>query len=69
MCFILSALKCYGALPQALEIIVKVQRKKNNEKMIRKKKSFLIYKTCFLFSSLGTLKYHNFLVSYSFKKI
>jgi hypothetical protein len=32
MCFILRDLKCYGALPQALEIIFEMQRKKFNEK-------------------------------------
>jgi hypothetical protein len=29
-----------GALPQALEIIFEVQRKKNNEKIARRKVSF-----------------------------
>jgi hypothetical protein len=28
MCFILNDLKCYGALPQALEIMFEVERKK-----------------------------------------
>jgi hypothetical protein len=32
-------------LPQALEIIFEVQRKKSNEKITRKKKSLLTYKT------------------------
>jgi hypothetical protein len=43
-----------GALPQALEIIFEeVQRKRNNEKIIiRRKISFPTYKMCFLFSSL-----------------
>jgi hypothetical protein len=36
-----------GVLPQALEIIFEVQRKRNNEKIIRKKISFLTYKTPF----------------------
>jgi len=36
-------------LPQALEIIFEVQRKRNNEKIIRKKISFPTYKTCFSF--------------------
>jgi hypothetical protein len=41
-----------GVLPQALEIIFEVQRKKSNEKIIRRKISFLTYKTYlfFLFS-------------------
>ncbi len=45
---------------------------KCKEKRIRKIKSFPTYITCFLFSSLWTppaFKYHNFLISYSFKKI
>jgi hypothetical protein len=40
-----------GALPQALEIIFEVQRKKSNEKNSKKKKSFSNYKTL-LFSHL-----------------
>jgi hypothetical protein len=36
-----------GALPQALEIIFEVQMKRNNEKIARRKKSFLTYKTHF----------------------
>jgi len=38
-------------LPQALEIIFEVQRKKINEKITRRKIRFLTYKTL-LFSSL-----------------
>jgi hypothetical protein len=34
-----------GALPQALEIVFEVQRKKNNEKIETRKINFLIYKT------------------------
>jgi len=35
-----------GVLPQALEIIFEVQRKMINEKIMRSKISFLIYKLC-----------------------
>jgi hypothetical protein len=51
-------------LPQALEIIFKVQRKRSNEKITRKRKSFLTCKT-FVFSNLWTpltFKLHNFLI-------
>jgi hypothetical protein len=42
-----------GALLQALEIIFQVQRKKNNEKLTRKKKAFqLIKRIFFLFEPL-----------------
>jgi hypothetical protein len=34
-----------GALPQALEIIFEMQRKKNNEKITRRKISFSTFKT------------------------
>jgi hypothetical protein len=37
------------ALPQAFEIIFEVQRKKNNEKITRRKISFPTYKTHFVF--------------------
>jgi hypothetical protein len=40
-----------GALPQVLEIGYEVQRKKNNEKIGRKKRSFSNYKTPFFFLS------------------
>jgi uncharacterized membrane protein len=41
MHFILSDLKCYDSvLPQALEIIFEMQRKRNNEKVTRKKQTF-----------------------------
>jgi hypothetical protein len=49
-----------GALLQALEIIFQVQRKKNNEKLTRKKKAFQLTKHIFflfgplLFSNLIT---------------
>ncbi len=36
-----------GVLPQALKIIFQVQRKRNNEKIARRKLSFQIYKMCF----------------------
>jgi hypothetical protein len=39
-------------LPQALEIIFEVQRKRNNEKITRNKKSLLTYRTLFFFLSL-----------------
>jgi hypothetical protein len=42
-----------GALPQALEIIFAMQKKKNNEKTTRRKISFPTYKTHFnIFYSL-----------------
>jgi hydrogenase maturation factor len=40
MCFILSDLKVMGALPQALEITLEVQRKMSNKEITRKKKPF-----------------------------
>jgi hypothetical protein len=39
-----------GMLPQVLEIIFEVQRKMNNEKIIRREINFLIYKTRIFFS-------------------
>jgi len=59
------------ALPRALEIIFEVQRKKNNEKITRRKISFRTYKTGFFFWLWTSLifKLHNFLISYSFKII
>ncbi len=45
MCFILSDSNVMRALPQALEIVFEVQRKKNNEKIETRKINFLIYKT------------------------
>jgi hypothetical protein len=39
-----------GALPQALEIIFKLQMKRNNEKITRRKISFPTHKMCFYFS-------------------
>jgi hypothetical protein len=42
-----------GALPQALEFIFEAQRKKSNDKIVRKKKSFSTHNTHFiLFFSL-----------------
>ncbi len=43
-----------GALTQALEIIFEVQRKRNNEKIMRKKKAFQFTK-CVLFFHFGPL--------------
>jgi hypothetical protein len=40
MSFILSDLKCYGVLAQALEIIFETQRKQINEKVTRRKINF-----------------------------
>lgn len=50
MCFTLSDLNVMGALPQALELIFEVQRKRSNEKLTRRKIrkiSFPSYKTFF----------------------
>ncbi len=62
-----------GVVPQALEIIFEVQRKKINEKLTRKKKAFQLKIYLFFFlSSLWTpliFKPRNFLISYSFKTI
>jgi hypothetical protein len=58
-------------LPQALEIVFEVQRKRRNEKIARRKINFSTYKTRF-FSYLyflgtpPTFKASNFLVSCSF---
>jgi len=42
-----------GAIPQALEIMFEVERKKINKKIARRKIGFSTYKMCFfLFSSL-----------------
>jgi len=62
-----------GALSQSLEIIFELQRKRNNEKITRRKIKFSSYKTrLFPLSSLctpPTFKPHNFLISYLFKMI
>jgi hypothetical protein len=52
-----------GVLPQALEIIFEVQRKKNNEKIIRTKISFPTCKThfYFYFSLFESLLFSNFI--------
>jgi len=61
-----------GGLPQALKIIFEVQRKKNNEKITRKKKVFSTYKMHFFFPGFFSLNpshfqtSNNFLISYSF---
>jgi hypothetical protein len=55
-------------LPQALEIIFEVQRKRCNEKITRKKKAFQLTKFVF-FSPLWIspiFKPHSFLIFYSF---
>ncbi len=58
-----------GVLPEALEIILEVQRKRGNEKITRKKKAFQLRKhvlLIFLFPSLWTpptFKASNFLMS------
>jgi hypothetical protein len=65
------------ALPQALEIIFYVQKKKSNEKITRRKVRFPTYKMCvcvcvFFFPFISTspiFKSHKFLISYSFKTI
>jgi hypothetical protein len=57
-----------GALPQALEIIFKVQTKKSNEKITRRKNKVLNVENV-LFSPLWTpniFKPHNFYISFSF---
>jgi hypothetical protein len=48
-----------GALPQALEIIFEVQRKRINEKITRKEKAFKVIKSVFFPSSLGPLLLSN----------
>jgi hypothetical protein len=55
MCFILNDLKCYGNTTLSLEIIFEVQKKRSNEKIIRREISFPTYKTHFstFFSSLN----------------
>jgi len=44
-----------GALPQALEIIFEMQRKRSNEKIARRKKSFPTHKTLFFPVVFGPL--------------
>jgi hypothetical protein len=56
-------------LPQALEIIFEMQRKRSNGKIVRRKLSFSTYKMPFVFSSLWTppiFEASNFLISCSF---
>jgi len=58
-------------LPQALEIIFEVQRKRINEKITRRKISFPIYKMHFFFPSFWTppnFKPCNFLIVIHFKQ-
>jgi len=57
-------------LLQGLEIIFEVQRKRNNEKIARKKSAFQLIKHVFF--RFGTLLLSNFItffISYSFKTI
>jgi hypothetical protein len=49
-----------GVLPQILEIILEMQRKMNNDKIIKKELSFPTYKTCvFSFFFFGPLLLSN----------
>jgi hypothetical protein len=48
-----------GALPQVLGIIFEVQRKMNNEKIIRREIIFSTYKIRFFFSLVGPLLLSN----------
>jgi hypothetical protein len=61
------------ALPQALEIVFQVQKKRSNDKIARKKKAFQLTKCFFfLFSFFWTppiFKSRNFFIFYSFSKI
>jgi len=57
-----------GTLPQALEIIFEVQRKRNDEKK-KLKFFFPTYKTFFFLWTPPIFKLHNFLISYSFYMI
>jgi len=57
-----------GVLPQALEIIFKMQRKKNNEKIAVRKISFPTYKTIFFLLFGPTLKASNFSFLVHFKQ-
>jgi hypothetical protein len=60
-----------GALPQALEIIFEMQRKRSNEKIARRKKSFPTHKTRFFLPSVWTpptFKAFNFFICCSFKR-
>jgi hypothetical protein len=55
-----------GALPQALEIIFEVKKKRSNEKIARREISFPTYKMWFFFLffslDLSTFKAYNFLI-------
>jgi hypothetical protein len=55
-------------LPQVLEIIFEVQRKRNDEKKLLLL-FFPTYKTFFFFGTPPIFKPHNFLISYSFYMI
>ncbi len=57
-----------GALPQAQEIVFKVQKKMSNEKIAKKKISFPTHTDAFFsFWTPPTFKASNFLISYYFK--
>jgi hypothetical protein len=49
-----------GALPQALEIMFEVQRKKNNKKITRRKISFFNLQNMFFSFSLDHSYYQSF---------
>jgi hypothetical protein len=72
MCFILIEYKCYGTLPQVLEIIFEVQRKLSNEKNNKNINELSnLQHTFFFFSFFSlwtppTFKPYNLLISYSF---
>jgi hypothetical protein len=58
-----------GTLPQALKIIIEMQRKRSNEKITRRKKNFPTYKILFYFFLFGPFLLSNFItvfISYSF---
>jgi hypothetical protein len=50
-----------GMLPQALEIIFEVQRKRNNEKIIKRKISFPLTKR-FFFPQVEPLLFSNLII-------
>jgi hypothetical protein len=58
-----------ASLPQVLEVIFQVQRKKINEKITRKTKAFQLTKhVFFLWEPLAIFKPHNFLIFDYFKR-
>jgi hypothetical protein len=56
-----------GVLSWAVKMICEVQRKRNNEKIIRRKISFSIYKTHFFIFFPFSFKPHNFFIFINFK--